>query len=268
VRLERQRADLVDARDHERAVAGHDAEAEGFADTVGRLHRVEARDDERLVRLCRQVAGHQEVPGKARADVHHVAHDAQVGELAVGGYHRQVGVALPQSEPGEQPRVLVQAGIQHGPVGDRQRSDQHQLHDGAVLVGHQVEVGPRRVAMGARRLEIVERAARDVASARGPRCQPSATASIRPDASNTRPVIPAEAGLAKDTGDNLKLCLESERRTREQLSKDWSTFPVADRARCVKMQTFSPTFSELATCLEMNRDLRNAGPINSVPQRK
>ena len=78
----------------------------------------------------------------------------------------------------------------------------------------------------------------------------------------------AEAGLAKDTGDNLKLCLESERRTREQLSKDWSTFPVADRARCVKMQTFSPTFSELATCLEMNRDLRNAGPINSVPQRK
>src|SRR4029079_1350538 len=78
----------------------------------------------------------------------------------------------------------------------------------------------------------------------------------------------ADAGLAKDTGDNLKLCLESERRTREQLSKDWSTFPVADRARCVKMQTFSPTYSELATCLEMNRDLRNAGPVNSVPQRK
>ena len=78
----------------------------------------------------------------------------------------------------------------------------------------------------------------------------------------------AGAGLARDTGDNLKLCLESERRTREQLSKDWSTFPVADRARCVKMQTFSPTYSELATCLEMNRDLRNAGPVNSVPQRK
>ena len=78
----------------------------------------------------------------------------------------------------------------------------------------------------------------------------------------------AQAGLAKDTGDNLKLCLDSERRTREQLSKDWSTFPAADRARCVKMQTFSPTYSELATCLEMNRDLRKAGPVNSVPQRK
>src|SRR6478752_7189956 len=78
----------------------------------------------------------------------------------------------------------------------------------------------------------------------------------------------AEVGFTKDTGDNLQQCLDSEKRTRDQLSKDWSTFPAADRARCVKMQTFSPTYSELATCLEMNRDLRNAGPINSVPQRK
>ena len=31
----------------------------------------------------------------------------------------------------------------------------------------------------------------------------------------------AEAGFAKDTGENLKLCLESERQTREKLSKDW-----------------------------------------------
>ena len=78
----------------------------------------------------------------------------------------------------------------------------------------------------------------------------------------------AEVGFTKDTGDNLKRCLDSEKRTREQLSKDWSTFPAADRARCVKMQTFSPTYSELATCLEMNRDVKNARPADAMPQRK
>ena len=31
-------------------------------------------------------------------------------------------------------------GVQGGPVGDRQSAGEHQLHDGAVLVGHQVEV--------------------------------------------------------------------------------------------------------------------------------
>ena len=78
----------------------------------------------------------------------------------------------------------------------------------------------------------------------------------------------AEVGFTKDTGDNLQRCLDSEKRTREQLSKDWATFPAADRARCVKMQTFSPTYSELTTCLEMHRDLRNTGPADPMPQRK
>jgi hypothetical protein len=78
----------------------------------------------------------------------------------------------------------------------------------------------------------------------------------------------AQAGLAQDAGDNLKRCLDSERQTRDKLSKDWATFPAADRVKCVKMQTFSPTYSELATCVEMNRDLKNARPADAIPQRK
>jgi hypothetical protein len=79
----------------------------------------------------------------------------------------------------------------------------------------------------------------------------------------------AESGFEKDTNANLKRCLDSEQRTREQLNKDWSTFPAADRVKCVKTQTFSPTYSELATCLEMSRDLRNgAKPADATPQRK
>ncbi len=68
---------------------------------------------------------------------------------------------------------------------------------------------------------------------------------------------------------NLKRCLDSEQHTREGLEKDWSTFPAADRIKCVKTQTFSQTYSELATCLEMQRDLENgAKPAAATPQKK
>jgi hypothetical protein len=63
--------------------------------------------------------------------------------------------------------------------------------------------------------------------------------------------------------------LSLEQRTREQLNKNWSTFPAADRIKCVKTQTFSPTYSELATCLEMKRDIVNgAKPADAVPQKR
>lgn len=44
----------------------------------------------------------------------------------------------------------------------------------------------------------------------------------------------AEAGFVQETTTNLKLCIDSEQHTGEQLSKDWSTFPATDRAKCVK----------------------------------
>ena len=79
----------------------------------------------------------------------------------------------------------------------------------------------------------------------------------------------AEAGYTQDTKVNLQRCLDSEQRTREQLNKNWSTFPAADRLKCVKTQTFSPTYSELATCLEMKRDLVNsAKPADAVPLKR
>jgi hypothetical protein len=79
----------------------------------------------------------------------------------------------------------------------------------------------------------------------------------------------ATAGYVQDTSQNLKNCLDSEHRTREQLDKNWSTFPAADRIECVKTQTFEPTYTELATCLEMKRDIQNAAkPADAVPPKK
>jgi hypothetical protein len=67
----------------------------------------------------------------------------------------------------------------------------------------------------------------------------------------------AEAGYIARTEDRLKSCLESEQRTRDELVKTWSAFPATDRTYCVSsIRGFEPTYTELATCLEMKRDAR------------
>ena len=68
----------------------------------------------------------------------------------------------------------------------------------------------------------------------------------------------------------MESCLASEQRTREELNKNWSTFPAADRTSCVKSLTFSPTYTELVSCLEMRRDVKNVGgakPDDTKPRR-
>jgi len=81
----------------------------------------------------------------------------------------------------------------------------------------------------------------------------------------------AKVAYAQDASAREKSCIESENRTREKLAADWSTFPAADRIACVKSLTFSPTYTELATCLEMRRDLKNsrdAKPADTNPSQR
>jgi hypothetical protein len=94
------------------------------------------------------------------------------------------------------------------------------------------------------------------ASARRTRAAPVAdsvpswdvTASCRGGASVAYNQAPSE---------RLQSCLASEQRTREELTKHWSAYPAADRVGCAKSLTFSPTYTELLTCLEMRRDVRS-----------
>src|SRR5215510_9378329 len=59
------------------------------------------------------------------------------------------------------------------------------------------------------------------------------------------------AAYAEDASGREKSCMESEKRTREKLAADWSTFPAADRTKCIGLvKWFSPTYTELITCLE------------------
>ena len=74
----------------------------------------------------------------------------------------------------------------------------------------------------------------------------------------------AQAGYIATTEERLKSCIDTELRTRDKLDKDWSSFPVADRVWCVgATKGFEPTYSELATCLEMKRDIRNSKPAEA-----
>jgi hypothetical protein len=71
------------------------------------------------------------------------------------------------------------------------------------------------------------------------------------------------AGFIAPEKNRLQNCLDAEKRTRDKLEGDWNTFPAADRSFCTSaIQGFSPTYTELATCLEMRRDLKRAKPTD------
>jgi hypothetical protein len=64
--------------------------------------------------------------------------------------------------------------------------------------------------------------------------------------------------VASNSTDRMQSCLASEQRIHDQLVKDWSGYPSVDRVDCVKaVKGFEPTYTELLTCLEMARDVKN-----------
>jgi hypothetical protein len=55
-----------------------------------------------------------------------------------------------------------------------------------------------------------------------------------------------------------QICLDIEQRDRNQLAKVWGDFDPADRTRCVAEASIGgeSSYTELLTCLEMARDVR------------
>jgi hypothetical protein len=74
----------------------------------------------------------------------------------------------------------------------------------------------------------------------------------------------AKSGYVATTEERLKTCIESEMQTRKKLEEQWSQYPPVDRVNCLdSIKGFQPTYTELATCLEMKRDLRNTKPVDT-----
>jgi hypothetical protein len=59
-------------------------------------------------------------------------------------------------------------------------------------------------------------------------------------------------------GDEKKNCLDSEKATRDELVKQWSTFAPPDKTACTNESRMGgdSSYTELLTCLEMARDVR------------
>lgn len=75
----------------------------------------------------------------------------------------------------------------------------------------------------------------------------------------------ANAGYVAQSGDQLKSCIEREQRTRVQLERTWLTYPLLDQNECVQsIQWFEPTYSELATCLEMRTQVRSVPKLETL----
>ena len=74
----------------------------------------------------------------------------------------------------------------------------------------------------------------------------------------------SDASVAKTTQEQ---CLVSESKAHDQLVEEWPQFTPADRTKCVAgIRGFEPTYSELVTCLEMERDVRNPPRPADVPK--
>ena len=74
---------------------------------------------------------------------------------------------------------------------------------------------------------------------------------------NVEPSCQAAARQASSP-DYVTVCRNSEQRARDQIQQEWPQANAADKAQCVPAATVggSPTYTELLTCLEMARDLR------------
>jgi hypothetical protein len=75
-----------------------------------------------------------------------------------------------------------------------------------------------------------------------------------------------------DVAKEKENCIKSEQAMRDQLAKQWSTFSAADKSHCVNESRMGgeSSYTELLTCLEMARDVRNLRnkPPEAPPAKK
>jgi hypothetical protein len=102
---------------------------------------------------------------------------------------------------------------------------------------------------------------------------------VTPAAADNVPVLniePVCQGIAQQGGSSFhdsevtkekQDCLQSEKEVREQLVKQWSSFPASDKSACIREATMGgdSSYTELLTCLEMARDVRNLPNESNSP---
>jgi hypothetical protein len=71
----------------------------------------------------------------------------------------------------------------------------------------------------------------------------------------------------------FETCMSDEQNARDQLGKDWSSYPAPDKTLCLKPRDYMPSYVEWLVCLELRRDVRKGGneppaPLTPEPSRR
>ncbi len=68
---------------------------------------------------------------------------------------------------------------------------------------------------------------------------------------------------------NTEQCLKSEQAARDELKKQWTSFPAADRSLCTQTASMGgmASYVALITCLEMKRDVAKLTPDSGFTTR-
>jgi len=70
----------------------------------------------------------------------------------------------------------------------------------------------------------------------------------------------ARAVVRSESEKREKACYETEKAAKDKLGQNWPSFPANDRNFCLTaVRGYAPTYTELAICLEMARDVRQIG---------
>lgn len=68
----------------------------------------------------------------------------------------------------------------------------------------------------------------------------------------------SSSALSALTGNNkqdVDTCISDEQAAREQLAKDWASYPALAKSACLKPNEFLPGYVEWLSCIEMTRDV-------------
>jgi hypothetical protein len=61
--------------------------------------------------------------------------------------------------------------------------------------------------------------------------------------------------LGGEIGQDMSACLMDEQEARDQLVKNWATYPAIAKTRCVHPKEYLPGYVEWQSCIEMTRDV-------------
>jgi hypothetical protein len=65
----------------------------------------------------------------------------------------------------------------------------------------------------------------------------------------------ALSGLTGNNSQDLDTCMNDENDAREQLTKNWTSYPALAKSACLKPSEFLPGYVEWLSCIEMTRDV-------------